>query len=96
MPHHLFTQRLYSNPILVPHFRNKLQTFVSSFFSQNFVFYKPLSIDSKCNETYNKVTLKKVICGKKLNVLTVVESKREISLSQHHMQGSLPNCVHLS
>ena len=27
MPHHLFAQRPYSNPTLVPHFRNKLQAF---------------------------------------------------------------------
>lgn len=36
-------------------------------FSQKILFYKPMSIDSKCNEMYNKVVLKKPICGKKLN-----------------------------
>lgn len=60
----------------------------SSFSGQNFVFYKPMSIDSKCNETYNKVMLKKVICGKKFECFDKVdESKREISLSQRHARG---------
>jgi hypothetical protein len=39
-------------------------------FSQKILFYKPVSIDSKCNETGRKVMLKKWICGKKSNVPT--------------------------
>ena len=45
-------------------------TISRSIFSQIFVFHKPISIGSESNEKYNKVMLKKGICGKNLSAVT--------------------------
>ena len=57
--------------------------------------YKPISINFKFNEKYNNIELKKVYCGKILNVLTKLSSVETQNLTKSCvMQGGfLLKCV---
>ena len=65
------------------------------FFHSKFFIYKPISINFKFNEKYNNIELKKVNCGKILNVLTKSWSveTRNLTKSRVTQGGFLLKCV---
>jgi hypothetical protein len=82
------------------HLRVQIKSIIDQvhFFTQNFVFYRPMSIILKCNEKHNKVKLRKIICGKNLNVLTKSLSVKTRNLTKSHVTqgGFLLKCVRFS
>ena len=59
------------------------------FSTQNFIFYKPILINLKCNEKYNKVKLeKKKKSGKNLNVLTKSLSVETRNSTKSHVTNA--------
>ena len=68
------------------------------FFHSKFFIYKPISINFKFNEKYNNIELKKVNCGKILNVLTKSWSveTRNLTKSRVTQGGFLLKCVRYS